>query len=92
MVTANELFQNNLNLRLMSIYDGVQRLAAKKLGRYVEAGRSDARLQGSVMAVNGAVSLLQYAGVMVLCLSFLSQGRMELEEIIRKTLKKLMKL
>ena len=81
MVTANELFQNNLNLRLMSIYDGVQRLAAKKLGRYVEAGRSDARLQGSVMAVNGAVSLLQYAGVMVLCLSFLSQGRMELEEI-----------
>lgn len=81
LVAANELFQNNVNIRLMKLYNGVQRLVGQKLLGYAEAGRADALLQGSVGAVNGIVSLLQYVGVMLLCLVFLDQGRMELEEI-----------
>lgn len=81
MVTANELFQNNMNIRLMNIYNGVQRLINKKLLCYTEVGKSDAVLQGSVGAVNGATSILQYIGVMMICLIFLDQGRMELEDI-----------
>jgi len=81
MVTANELFQNNLNIRLMNIYNGVQRLVGNKLLGYMKAGKSDAILQGSVGAVNGAASILQYIGVMVICLIFLDRGQMELEDI-----------
>ncbi len=81
LVAANELFQNNVNIRLMNLYNGVQRLVGRKLLGYTAAGRADALLQGSVGTVNGVVSLLQYVGVMLLCLVLLDRGRMELEEI-----------
>ena len=81
VVTANELFSNNLNIRLMNIYNGVQRLIGKKLYSYTQVAKSDAVLQGSVGAVNGTTSILQYIGVMVICLIFLDQGHMQLEEI-----------
>ena len=81
MITANEIFQNNLNIRLMHIYNGIQRLVHEKLRCYTKVGVADAALQGSVGAVNGAASILQYIGVMVICLVYLDQGRMELEDI-----------
>lgn len=81
MVSANELFQNNLNVRLMNLYNGVQRMVGERLHGYVRTGKADAVLQGSTGAVSGAASLLQYTGVMVICLVFLDRGSMELEEI-----------
>lgn len=81
MVSANELFQNSLNVRLMNIYDGVRRMVGERLQVYASAGRADAVLQGSAGAVNGAASLLQYIGVLVICLILLDRGSIELEEI-----------
>lgn len=81
LITTNESFQWNMNIRLMNIYNGVQRLVSKKLSRYTGVAQNDALLQGSVAAVNGAVSVFQYVGVTVICLYFLELGQIKLEDI-----------
>lgn len=66
----------------MNAYRGVLGHTERLRKTYLAAGREDAAIQSGADMVVGGASLLQYVGVMLISIFYLSKGQMEAAQIM----------
>lgn len=82
LTAASECLTDRPVIRLMNAYRGVLGHTERLRKTYLAAGREDAAIQSGADMVVGGASLLQYVGVMLISIFYLSKGQMEAAQIM----------